>query len=70
MIYSVGDLIIWKSTEETSYITGTWIDYNKEVYYIIEIYNSQHKRYFTETISQERISILINYGSILHYPVR
>jgi hypothetical protein len=69
MNYNIGDLIIWKSTEEISYITGTWIDYNKEVYYLIEIYNKEHDKYYTETVSKERLNVLISYGTLKYYPV-
>jgi hypothetical protein len=70
MQFNIGDLILWKTTEEISYITGTWLDYNKEVYYTIEIYNTQHQKFFTECIGEERIKVLLEYGSIAHYPVR
>jgi hypothetical protein len=70
MKYSVGDLILWKSTEELSIITDYWLDYGNRVYYQIETYHYQLDQYRKEQIGEERINILINYGSIEYYPVR
>jgi predicted metallopeptidase len=70
MQFNVGDLILWKSTEELSTITGYWLDYNKVPYYEIEFYSSRFRRYHTEYVGEERIKVLIEYGSILHFPVR
>ena len=70
MKYNIGDLLLWKTTEEISYITDIWIDYNKQAYYTIQIYNTQYQKYFTESIGEERIKVLIEFGSIEHYPVR
>ncbi len=70
MLFNVGDLIIWKTTEEISYITGYWLDYGNIPYYELEIYSSQLKRYYKEYVGQERIKVLIEFGTIEHYPVR
>lgn len=70
MKYNIGDLLLWKTTEEISYITDIWLDYNKQAYYTIQIYNTQYQKYFTESIGEERIKVLIEFGSIEHYPVR
>ena len=69
MLFNVGDLILWKTTEELSTITGYWLDYNNVPYYEIEFYSSQHQRYHTEYVGEERIKVLVEYGSIIHYPV-
>jgi len=70
MKYSIGDLIIWKSLEEVSTIIDYWKDYENKIYYEIEIYNQQHNVYRREHIGEERIRILLQYGSIEYYPVR
>ncbi|NBW38032.1 MAG: hypothetical protein EBR30_24030 [Cytophagia bacterium] len=70
MKYNIGDLLLWKTTEELSTIISTWTDYDKKLYYIIEMYNEQYYKYYTDTVSEERIEILIEYGSVIHYPVK
>ena len=69
MKYQIGDIILWKNTEELSTIIDTWYDYNKTIHYVIQMYNHQYDKHFTEVISEERIRVLIDYGSIQHYPV-